>query len=70
MKIELYETEQWPMMFRPGGHDIENFECNADIIFKNIDNVVVDSLKEKLLVNTKRLLLGICWIFKRRFFNT
>jgi hypothetical protein len=47
------------MLFRPGGHGalIENLnDCDADIIFiKNIDNVVVDTLKQSTYTYKKAL---------------
>ena len=60
------------MMFRPGGHGalIENLnECNADIIFiKNIDNVVVDSLKE-ITCKYKKALAGYLLDFQKKIFQ-
>ncbi len=58
-KNEIIRNEDGSMLFRPGGHGalIENLnECDADIIFiKNIDNVVVDTLKQTTYTYKKAL---------------
>ena len=56
---EIIRNEDGSMLFRPGGHGalIENLnDCDADIIFiKNIDNVVVDTLKQSTYTYKKAL---------------
>ncbi|MCK5823225.1 MAG: DUF4301 family protein [Bacteroidales bacterium] len=60
------------LLFRPGGHGalIENLnQINADIIFiKNIDNVVLDSLKDDTYFY-KKVLAGLLLSYQNKIFN-
>jgi len=60
------------LLFRPGGHGalIENLNTiDADIIFiKNIDNVVLDSLKDDTYFY-KKVLAGLLLCYQNKIFN-
>ena len=69
---EPFRDEEGNMVFRPGGHGalIENLnEQDADIIFiKNIDNVVVKRLADKV-AHSKKILAAILMEVQEKLFS-
>lgn len=72
LENEPFVNEDGSLLFRPGGHGalIENLnEQNADIIFiKNIDNVVVPGVQDKV-VRSKKILAGLLLEVQQKAFS-
>ncbi len=72
MDNKPYRDKEGNLLFRPGGHGalIENLnEIDSDIVFiKNIDNVVIDSLKA-VTVEYKKILSGILQHYQQKIFK-